>query len=268
MFCGCEETVKSSTGIYKIEIEDLSNEHFYCGSTSDEYAVNIYGASELVEDNINVVIEDDSIINIAYEKKYSYIDDIYFTIQSLKEGTTTFYFESSDKIIKSEPVTITVENNIISISFSDNDEIVFDNWKLEETLFFDLDTYDDIENTANHLEFISEDTDIATIANNENSWLNSCTIKAVDSGQTYVYIQSLDGKVKSPKIKITVEEEPTEAPTKASVEDTYTDNSRTVYITPTGKKYHFSSACAGENAIERTEDSVKNSYSPCSKCAY
>lgn len=41
---------------------------------------------------------------------------------------------------------------------------------------------------------------------------------------------------------------------------------RTVYITPTGKKYHYSASCAGKNAIPKSEDSVKNSYGPCKKC--
>lgn len=50
-------------------------------------------------------------------------------------------------------------------------------------------------------------------------------------------------------------------------EQTTIDNSEKVYITPTGSKYHYSKECAGKNAIERSLDSVKNSYGPCKKCA-
>lgn len=50
-------------------------------------------------------------------------------------------------------------------------------------------------------------------------------------------------------------------------EQTTIDNSEKVYITPTGSKYHYSKDCAGKNAIERSLDSVKNSYGPCKKCA-
>ena len=43
---------------------------------------------------------------------------------------------------------------------------------------------------------------------------------------------------------------------------------RTVYITPTGEKYHCSSACAGKNAMARDYDDVEGVYDPCKKCAY
>lgn len=43
---------------------------------------------------------------------------------------------------------------------------------------------------------------------------------------------------------------------------------RTVYITPTGEKYHCNSACAGKNAMARDYDDVEGVYDPCKKCAY
>ena len=43
--------------------------------------------------------------------------------------------------------------------------------------------------------------------------------------------------------------------------------SRTVYITPTGAKYHYSKSCAGKNAIETSLESARQSYDPCKKCA-
>ena len=43
--------------------------------------------------------------------------------------------------------------------------------------------------------------------------------------------------------------------------------SATVYITPTGKKYHYKASCAGKNAIERILDQVKNTHTPCKTCA-
>lgn len=60
----------------------------------------------------------------------------------------------------------------------------------------------------------------------------------------------------------------TETTTKeTTTEQTTKDNSRTVYITPTGEKYHYSKACAGKNAIESTYNKVKDIYEPCKKCA-
>ena len=45
------------------------------------------------------------------------------------------------------------------------------------------------------------------------------------------------------------------------------DNATTVYITPSGKKYHLSAKCAGSNAVERALSEVISSYSPCKSCA-
>ena len=44
--------------------------------------------------------------------------------------------------------------------------------------------------------------------------------------------------------------------------------SPTAYITPTGKRYHLSQSCAGENAIQTTiADASDKGYTPCAKCA-
>lgn len=45
-------------------------------------------------------------------------------------------------------------------------------------------------------------------------------------------------------------------------------NSRTVYVTPTGKRYHYSAKCAGKNATEATLDEAQNmGLTPCKNCA-
>ena len=42
----------------------------------------------------------------------------------------------------------------------------------------------------------------------------------------------------------------------------------TVYITPTGKCYHFDADCGGKNSVPTTLDSaVSSGYRPCKKCA-
>lgn len=46
-----------------------------------------------------------------------------------------------------------------------------------------------------------------------------------------------------------------------------TKKSYGVYITPTGKKYHFSSDCAGPNATPISLSEAQKYYDPCKKCA-
>ena len=44
--------------------------------------------------------------------------------------------------------------------------------------------------------------------------------------------------------------------------------SPTAYITPTGKRYHLSQSCAGENAIQTTiAEANEEGYTPCMNCA-
>ncbi len=40
-----------------------------------------------------------------------------------------------------------------------------------------------------------------------------------------------------------------------------------VYITPTGKRYHYRPTCAGKNATEIDFNQAQERYTPCQKCA-
>jgi hypothetical protein len=45
------------------------------------------------------------------------------------------------------------------------------------------------------------------------------------------------------------------------------EESITVYVTPTGKRYHLKRTCAGKNAIETTLREQQDETTPCKKCA-
>lgn len=43
--------------------------------------------------------------------------------------------------------------------------------------------------------------------------------------------------------------------------------SRTVYITPTGKRYHYRSTCGGKNSFAvELDQAIAQGYTPCKKC--
>ncbi len=47
-----------------------------------------------------------------------------------------------------------------------------------------------------------------------------------------------------------------------------TTDDGTVYITPTGKRYHLSSTCGGKNSTATTlEDALNSGFTPCGRCA-
>lgn len=121
----------------------------------------------------------------------------------------------------------------------------------------------------------------------------SVTVKGLNPGTTNMHVETTDGTVKSNEIVVEVigekptyswgsdstDETTTETTTRettteretttreTTTEETTKDNSRTVYTTPTGEKYHFSKSCAGKNAIEHTLNEVKDTHEPCKKCA-
>lgn len=131
-------------------------------------------------------------------------------------------------------------------------------------------------------------------------------IKGLKIGETEFYVETSDGSAKSSSIKISVvdniKETTTELTTETTTETTTpttitttkkpsnnkstkenntskkttttkktatkpNKTGKTVYITPTGKKYHYSKDCAGKNAMKRDLSEVSNVYDPCKKCA-
>ncbi len=109
-------------------------------------------------------------------------------------------------------------------------------------------------------------------------------IEAIGTGTAHIWFETADKSVKTPEIKIKVtkrETEPTKTPeTELSTTENTTENEviqtekearttdKTVYVTPTGKKYHFSKSCAGKNATPTSLEAAKRHYDPCKKCAH
>ncbi len=58
--------------------------------------------------------------------------------------------------------------------------------------------------------------------------------------------------------------------TKNEISETTTEtpwNGKTVYITPTGEKFHIKESCAGENAIKTELEKLGEEYTACKRCA-
>lgn len=52
------------------------------------------------------------------------------------------------------------------------------------------------------------------------------------------------------------------------MDTTWQPQSETVYITPTGKRYHLDPDCGGKNSYEATMDiALRRGLTPCKKCA-
>lgn len=44
------------------------------------------------------------------------------------------------------------------------------------------------------------------------------------------------------------------------------DERQTVYVTPTGKCYHYKASCAGSSAYSMNIEDAQQKYNPCKKC--
>ena len=263
---------KSITGITNFDVKDISDEIFYSGVTVDDLSVNENYTDDFDASDINVVIDDPSVISIEFSTSVNWLFDTYidYEITGLKEGTTSFYFETSDGVIKSDEIEITVLQNVKSIMFTDTSEFTLSVEQNGATKFFEIEAHNEIEDPKEIIEYVSENPNVVTLEYAEVipyliDASYACDITPVGLGETYIYLQTKDGKIQSEKIKITVEESKIE---ETVIEDeTPIDNSRTVYTTNYGNKYHYSQSCAGDSASATTENSVKGIYDPCQKCA-
>ena len=118
---------------------------------------------------------------------------------------------------------------------------------------------------AEDLELVVDDPTIVEcsiheVYNAAGKRLVKIAYRGLKVGSTNFYIKAKDTQVISEKITIIVEEK------KENIE---VDNSRQVYITLTGDKYHYSKSCAGKNAGVSTLNKARNlGKEPCSKCAH
>lgn len=59
-----------------------------------------------------------------------------------------------------------------------------------------------------------------------------------------------------------------ETTTQTNVNVDNSNNTGTIYRTPTGKRYHYDVQCGGKNSYEVTlEDALNAGLTPCKKCA-
>lgn len=275
-------TVASSTGIEEIEFYDSDPLQLYIGDTEHSH-VEIECDDDFTEDDVVFVSSDESIVTVSLSSAtYS---NVYYKIEAIAAGTATVHAETSDGIVKSEEITVTVlSNKITGIKFSNKEAL---NLEVGATKDGYVDVDYDGNFTENDIIFVSSDESVVTIALDISGYSKvHYDIKAISAGTAAVYAQSADGTVKSDEIMVTVYAKETintekiiDNTTKknaSTTEDNKNDeyetvkanNGRSVYRTPSGKRYHFDSECGGKNAYSVSLDDAKSSgLTPCQKCA-
>ncbi len=90
------------------------------------------------------------------------------------------------------------------------------------------------------------------------------TIQSLNEGTTTLNLHSIDNSITSGDVSITVN--PIVQVVEKPVQET--DTSRTVYVTPSGEKYHYDPNCGGKNSSPTTLNKAKITRDPCKKCVY
>lgn len=269
LVCSCGEYTTSEDSTDEInpmesmKIADLSSEVLIVGKKSVAYTLEIDESSDYTVNNISAVISDSTVVEVEIDNSDNlFSDSVTFYITGKSAGTATLYFETSDKSAISNSTEITVLADISEIKFSQTATIQLEVGN-STTCKFEIAPQNLLSFTNDDFVFISENDSIAKIKSSDDFF---CTITAVKPGTTYVYMRSANSTVKSDKLRVTVKEVTT-THKQSTVTSAQIKNSVTVYITPTGKRYHYSKACAGKNAMARDLDSVTGIYTPCKKCA-
>ena len=101
------------------------------------------------------------------------------------------------------------------------------------------------------------------------------TVTGKAAGTATYTLTDAEGNAVLTSETITVTDPEAEAAAQAAAEEAAAEqeaaqepSSPTVYITPTGARYHISAKCAGDNAIETTlDEATSQGYTPCGRCA-
>lgn len=146
-----------------------------------------------------------------------------------------------------------------------------------EEFFSDSTEHDELQSGSTFLDDTSSSSlsseSSSDISSNSSESQTSSEEKSVSSDTEHNVVSKPESKPAPPsKRKPTPNPKPAPAPKPepAPSPNTANDNTigREVYITPTGKRYHFNSSCGGKNSYPTSLSKAKQmGLTPCKKCA-
>lgn len=209
-----EDKVVSETGITEFDFFIMEDAiELEVGESKNSY-FEVKGTEDFIVDDFKLVSSDENIVTFTYDETLL-TTHIYYIINAVAPGSATIYVQTSDGLIKSEEIKVTVTG-------------VAETTKMVST------------------------TIVETTAKSDSTTKKSETTT----------------KSTSSVINTTKENSVTEKETTTKKEVTTSKPAgRTVYVTPSGKRYHFDPDCGGKNSRATSIDNV-GGRTPCQKCAY
>lgn len=167
--------------------------------------VKAKNSKDLVPEDVVFVSENPEIATIALDS-VALNDCFYCDVTGVGAGETRVYATSKDGTIVSDYLTVTVENNIKSLDFNRNDDVLV---RVGETKsaggYLKVDAKRSTALTSEDVIFVSENPEVATIAINKLSYGSYyCDVTGVGEGETRVYASSKDGTTVSNYINVIV----------------------------------------------------------------
>ena len=242
MFTSCSQNAENR--VISIENPPFTEEITLNEGQEKQGYFIVFSTGDFKLDDIVFKNKNEKVASLSF-LKFEKLHYVFYTVEALAEGETYIWFETKDAAISSDMIRISVGKNSLPTPESTTE----------------------IENTTEpeSTTQAENDTEATESAVGTSSYSGSTTENMADHSENVV---NTTGKSDSTFESTKPSEESTtkEAVTQATEAQTNT-NSKTVYITPTGKRYHFKASCAGKNAIETTLENAKDTKTPCKKCA-
>lgn len=238
-------------------------EHLAVGESTEGY-FTVITISEVFFWDVELISTDESIATVQYEKIAGDIY-VYYTIQAVAVGEAYVYFTADGGKVESEKIHVTVTPP-----------------KSAETEVGES-AEGEFEETVPKTEASGDDRVVyVTKSGTKYHYSEGC------AGKNATEIRLGEARLTKEPCKTCVPEEerieiaqPTESENTSDFEEETTvpadedaipaedtADSKIVYVTPSGKRYHYSKSCAGNNAKETTMDeAIAAGKTPCGTCA-
>ena len=209
-------SVISEKGIRSFSFARNSAVELMQGHKTDETYVNVRlkSGSKIYSEDIQFVSENPEIATISYTKTDATGTYFYYIINAVSPGSTHIYVRSSDGVIVSKIIPVTVlepGGSIQYLTFNYPRDVTIKEGQSTYTSNISASKkskYDKINLREEDVVFVSEDPNIAIISCTGKSFSLSddlsYQITGVHEGTTNVYASSADGRIVSDKIKVTV----------------------------------------------------------------
>lgn len=192
-------------GITDLNIMMLPQVEVFAGETTENMVVRVASIGNWDSSEIKVVVADHSIVNIDYARDVFDKNAINFDIKALKKGVTSFFFETTDGRVRSNVITVVVSAAYSEIKVQNSEDIVLRGLFDSAELSFLVLKGNYAIPCPTDVQIISENPEVAEIVYTGTvDGVETCFITPCSQGETYVYLQSGDGEIKTKKIKVLV----------------------------------------------------------------